>query len=36
MARVLVYPSLDSPEAVEGICVNSQDSGQTAGMRRLI
>ena len=37
MARVLVYPSLDTPEAVEeNTCAISEDFDQTARMRRLI
>ena len=35
MARVFVYPSLDSLEAVEGTAI-SEDSDQTVRMRRLI
>ena len=34
-ARVLMYLSLDSLEAVEGTCI-SEDSDQTARMRTLI
>ena len=36
MAKVLLYPSLDNTETVEGIYVISNDSDQIARIRRLI
>ena len=35
MERILLHPSLSSPEAVEGHAI-SEDADQAAGMRRLI